>query len=661
MTEKQPTQTAIRNWANSGQVRDRRRAALSSRCPGDLLEKLATDKDEWVRWCVAKNTKCSTDLLDRLATDKDFVVRRGVAENPKCPTNLLNRLANDTSSSVRSNVAKHSAAPVSALAILARDRDSSIRSTTASNRKCPSELLEELSTDKTLEVRCSVGENKDCPRTALERLLKDRSWPVVFTAISNRQCPRNLRKNAIQRIEEKSSIGVRKGAANEWGNKFLRSPNLVKALAVDESPIVRKALASNPKCPSSIYKQLLNDSDDAVRKAAALNTNHPVNDGLIRNNPAASPWLQAQLAKAEAEFPGITDAVREGNMLFPAPKTGKALRSTSLLGRIIALSQPATPPAELARASGYRDWRQRMAIARNPATPPKILEKLCEDSNRFVSAQASATLQRDEKKSKELASRIKAQKASKATDVDYKLLSQWIGERLRKEAESEWFHIGPAKLVSRPVEAWAAYVPLSEWWNPNSLSAGQIQKAWDQLYGSRATKLVELLQRPPASKDKRLMEALAESLSCPRELLLKLSTNRSSVVRRAVAANPKCPTSVLESFVSSRDRNLRMAVAGNRQCPPELFDTLASDDYWGVLHTLLDSHKIPETIWNKLASHKDWTIRDTVADSSKCPPSAFKRLSVDKTASIRAAVAYNTQCPADILKVLANDGSSEVR
>ena len=250
--------------------------------------------------------------------------------------------------------------------------------------------------DNVFNVRRRVAEHKNCPRIALERLLKDRNWPIVLTAISNGKCPANLGKKAIQRFAQKCSINVRKSTAEEWGYEFLRSRNLAKALAADEKPAVRKALASNLRCPSSLYKQLLNDNDDAVRKAAALYANHPVNDDLIRKKPASSPWLQAQLAKAETKFPGITAAVQEGNMLFPAPKTGKSLRSTSLIGRIIALSQPNVPPAELARASGYRDWLQRMTIARNPATPPKILEKLSEDSNRNVAAQASATLRREQ-------------------------------------------------------------------------------------------------------------------------------------------------------------------------------------------------------------------------------------------------------------------------
>ena len=56
--------------------------------------------------------------------------------------------------------------------------------------------------------------------------------------------------------------------------------------------------------------------------------------------------------------------------------------------KFIGLAQP----SELARASGYRNWRQRMAIARNPVTPTATLGKLSADSNQNVAAQARVTI-----------------------------------------------------------------------------------------------------------------------------------------------------------------------------------------------------------------------------------------------------------------------------
>ena len=50
-----------------------------------MLEKLAAEPDELVRWRVANNRNCPPELLARLATDPDMTVRRRVAETRPLP------------------------------------------------------------------------------------------------------------------------------------------------------------------------------------------------------------------------------------------------------------------------------------------------------------------------------------------------------------------------------------------------------------------------------------------------------------------------------------------------------------------------------------------------------------------------------------------------
>ena len=648
--------------------------ANNPNCPAKVLDKLASDKDEDIRCAIADKRNCPANLLVRLAADESSWVRGSVTNNPNCPAELLAELAVDEDEVVRLRVAEHSQCPAEALEKLAMDKDSTIRLVVASNPNCPTAALHLLAKNRKGSTRdhftntrdhyigIRVAEHNNCPREALKTLLNDANWFVVRAAMSNGRCTENLRRKTVQRILLQGSVKLRSSAAEDWGKPGLRSRELVNALAADKSPLVRKALAGNPSCPSSLYKQLLNDNDDTVRMATALNTSHPVYDALIRRKPASSPWLQAQLAKTESKFPGITAAVQEGNILFPAPKTDKALRSTSLLGRIIALSQPNAPPAELARASGYRDWRQRMAIARNPATPPKILEKLSEDSNRYVAAQASATLYRDEKKSKALASKIKAAKTSSTADVDYRLLNEWIGERLRKKAGEEWFHIGPAKLVSRPVEAWAAYVPLSEWWNPNSLTVGKVQQAWTSQYGKRSPSLVKLLTGESAVIDDDLEEKLASSRHSSGELLQHLSTSETSAIRQAVAENSTCPAGLLARLSRDRSRNVRLAVASNPKCPAKLLanllKNLATSKDFGVRQQVAENPRCPADLLEMLALDKREWVRSQVAKHSKCPVDLLDKLATDKKASVREAVAEHPKCPADLLEKLARDNVS---
>jgi hypothetical protein len=510
-------------------------------------------------------------------------------------------------------------------------------------------------------------------------LVADRSWDVARNALAHPHCRGSLRTETIQSIltqARKKRIGL----ASAWGAKWVNDAGVIDALARDSDWRVREAVAGNPSIPTPTFQALLGDEHEKVRLAAGLNVFHPFNDKMIRTQFAASPWMQVQLEMAEPKLPGITAAVQDGNMLFRAPKTGKALRSTSLLGRIIALSQPDSAPAELARASGYRDWRQRITIARNPATPPKVLERLSKDSNRYVAAQADETLHRDEKERKALASRIKAKKTSKKTNVDYKLLSQWIGERVSKEAGNSP-QISPAKLLSRPIEAWAVYVPISAWWNPNSLTVGKVQQAWNLQHGKRAPSLVnllsddskvsgvdwlaklarsrhcpkELLQNLGARAVVAVRQAVAENPTCPAELLAQLSKDRSRNVRLAVAGNRRCPSSVLESFVSSRDNNLREAVAGNPKCPADLLAKLATNkDEW-LRGGVAGNTSCPADLLAKLATDKIARVRETVAGNTMCPADLLKKLALDKDEDVRGNVAANPKCPADLLRKLASD------
>ncbi|MBT8460061.1 MAG: hypothetical protein KJN60_10360, partial [Boseongicola sp.] len=406
--------------------------------------------------------------------------------------------------------------------------------------------------------------------------------------------------------------------------------------------------------PASTYQALLNDEHEKVRLAAGLSVFHPFNDKMIRTRFTASPWMQVQLELAEPKLPGITAAVEDGNILFPAPKTGEARRSTSLLARIIALSQADTPPAELARASGYRDWRQRMTIARNPATPPKILEKLSRDSNRYVSAQAKVTLRRVEKKGKALASKIKAAKTSTTTDVDYTLLSQWIGEQVRTAAGKS-LQIEAAKLLSRPIEAWAAYVPLFAWWNPNSLTVGKVQQAWNSLYGKHAPSLIDLLSDGSTVSGVDWLAKLARSRHCPKELLQKLGACGVVAVRQAVAENPNCPTELLTQLSKDRSRNVRLAVAANRRCPSLVLESFSASKEQELIWRVAENPRCPADLLKKYSTDRDEDVRKSVAGNTKCPANLLEKLATDKSSEVRSRGAENPNCPADLLEKLAKD------
>ncbi|HOW80725.1 MAG TPA: hypothetical protein PK406_14875, partial [Verrucomicrobiota bacterium] len=70
--------------------------------PVALLERLAGDKESWVRRPVAEHPATPVAVLERLAGDKTVSVREAVAKNPATPLAILECLFHDQNDSVRS-------------------------------------------------------------------------------------------------------------------------------------------------------------------------------------------------------------------------------------------------------------------------------------------------------------------------------------------------------------------------------------------------------------------------------------------------------------------------------------------------------------------------------------------------------------------------------
>jgi len=70
----------------------------------EILEQLATDKEYWIRYCVASNPNIPQKSLELLATDEGHYVRHLVATNPNTPQKALQQLATDEKSYVRRSV-----------------------------------------------------------------------------------------------------------------------------------------------------------------------------------------------------------------------------------------------------------------------------------------------------------------------------------------------------------------------------------------------------------------------------------------------------------------------------------------------------------------------------------------------------------------------------
>jgi hypothetical protein len=63
--------------------------------PVDILELLANDEDDEVRWWIASKRRAGAAVLESLAVDPNESVRERVAYNPSAPLSALRLLATD--------------------------------------------------------------------------------------------------------------------------------------------------------------------------------------------------------------------------------------------------------------------------------------------------------------------------------------------------------------------------------------------------------------------------------------------------------------------------------------------------------------------------------------------------------------------------------------
>lgn len=152
-------QIELAKRARNDNWEDRQSVAKNPNTPKEVLEKLADDKSEVVRYAVAKNPSTPKEVLEKLTNDDDWNVRDLVARNSSTPKEVLEKLAKDSNVNVRWSVARNASTPKELLEELASDNAKEVRGMVALNHNAPKEVLEKLAEDKSDIVRRSVAEN----------------------------------------------------------------------------------------------------------------------------------------------------------------------------------------------------------------------------------------------------------------------------------------------------------------------------------------------------------------------------------------------------------------------------------------------------------------------------------------------------------------------
>ena len=256
----------LRKLASDENEYIRRGAAENPSTPADLLRELADDKNMWVRWGVAQNPSTPVDLLTLLASDAKIEVRKGVAKNPFTPVDLLDKLAHDLLASdedagIRRGAAANPSTPVDSLRKLAHDREEHVRRAAAENRSTHVDSLRELADDKYVLVRRGAAENPSTHVDLLDKLARDKDRDVRQGVALNPSTPVDL----LDKLARDKDRDVRKGVAKNPST----SVDLLRKLASDEYADAREGAAAAARSRAADRERALlqiSHQDEGIRK-----------------------------------------------------------------------------------------------------------------------------------------------------------------------------------------------------------------------------------------------------------------------------------------------------------------------------------------------------------------------------------------------------------
>ncbi len=162
--------------------------------------------------------------------------------------------------------------------------------------------------------------------------------------------------------------------------------------------------------------------------------------------------------------------------------------------------------------------------------------------------------------------------------------------------------------------------------------------------------------------------AVARNAQTPFDVLQQLASDANSRVRGAVARNVAAPEDLLEILSSDECGAVRLDVALHPQTPIRVLEQLATDNEGRVLHALLRHPNLPTNLNSfvqERCSHatqwNSWLPEKSVAANPKTPVEMLEKLALSPLLPTRRRVARHPNTPLNVLETLARDDDMFVR
>lgn len=151
-----------------------------------------SEESKNVRQSLARDIRTSPGDLARLFEDPDIDVVAGVAKNPRTPHDVLYKLATADNAWLRKQLCRNSNLPEDVALVLADDPDEYVREELAHNPNLSLAVINKLANDQENRVLCAVVLNHNTPSSIRKRLsarLKSYYIRMVFYGYSDSDTP----------------------------------------------------------------------------------------------------------------------------------------------------------------------------------------------------------------------------------------------------------------------------------------------------------------------------------------------------------------------------------------------------------------------------------------------------------------------------------------
>lgn len=320
--------------------------------------------------------------------------------------------------------------------------------------------------------------------------------------------------------------------------------------------------------------------------------------------------------------------------------------SESLLRRrLLRAGDPATAAGELTRLSEDPDSAVRMAVARNPATPPDVLMALADgDAHPGVRWWAAANPSNwpEARAFPPLVDPVEIEpedvEEGEAIEVDDRT---YVGVN-----PGPWEYVLAALATDVPARLWAAANPHTP---PGALLAlaGDLEPDVVVWVATNPNAPLLALEYVAETEDPLACRALAANPAAPPHLLARIAAK--SLAGRLVTGRTPIGCEVPGALVG---------VARNPNTWPETLAALAEDVASGVRAVVAGNRAALPSTLEGLAADEEVVVRAAVAANPVTPPEVLARLLEDDEPIVRWAAATNPATPPEALAALAEDAGA---